>query len=102
MDNQSIKEENTDTKWMSHLSKAIIQKIDTHIRDNFNTNISPYARYVLFYKENTSLFLVEFEKIIPANSIGLTKEKDMFDEFVQKIKKSYKNRIYKQSRSPVV
>ena len=99
MDNQSIKEENTDTKWMSHLSKAIIQKIDTHIREQTNTSISPYDRYDLFYKENMSLFRIEFEKIIPVNHIG---EKDRFDEFVKKIKKSYKNRIYKQPRSPLV
>jgi len=94
MDNQSTTVEKTDTKWISHLPKAIIQKIDTHIREQTNTSISPYDRYELFYKENMSSFRLEFEKIKPVNHIGMSKEKDLFDEFVQKIKKSYKNRIY--------
>ena len=99
MDNKSTTEENKDTKWMSHLPKIIIQNIDTHVREDTHSNISPYDRYHLFYKENFSLFRDEFEKIIPANYIDINKERELFGEFVQKIKKSYKNRLYKYMRT---
>ena len=114
---KETKKEKTIEKKEKRLSNIVLQNIDEHIikqiksniieinREQYNqkikvSKISPSNSYDLFCVEKKDIFLNEIHELCKECKDEKVKKKQI-ETFIQKVKKSYKNRFYKQGKTNI-
>ena len=83
-------------KQYTTLDKAILDLIDIHIENNKNSSsISPSDSYEEFCQNNKDI-ITKYSRQIIEDLTNPSQQRDAIRNFINKIKKSYKNRYYKK------